>query len=76
MNVTIQMHGSLRLLSEASTGTIDVSLPEHATAADALEACGAADKAYLLALDGCVVAASATLYKNCVLDVFPILEGG
>ena len=76
MDVTIRMHGTLRLLTETPDGTIDVSLTEAATAATALEACGASDEAYLLALDGCVVRASTPLYDRCILDVFPSLEGG
>ena len=76
MIVTIQMHGSLRLLTETSTGAIEITLPDEATAASAIMACGVADRAYLLAMDGCVVKASTPLHENCVLDIFPMTEGG
>ena len=76
MFVTIQMHGSLRLLVETSTGAIEITLPEAATAASAIAACGVADRVHLVAIDGRVVKASTPLHANCVLDIFPITEGG
>lgn len=76
MIVTIQMHGSLRLLVETSTGAMEITLPDGATAASAIAACGVADRAYVLAIDACVVKASTPLHENCVLDIFPMTEGG